>query len=402
MKTLGFAILVLFIASCSKQQNAKDNLSSKHHHEIHGITYTCPMHPQITQDKPGKCPICGMDLVRADKNTSVNVMLTDTQIKLANITTERISLQPIGHTVVATGRLTSNATLTEVISSRAAGRIEKIFFKENGRAIRKGEPLYQLYSEYLLTLQKEYLLAKEQYEALGTSEKRYQSFYEAAKRKLELYGLRNDQIERLGQTKNLQTAVTFLSPASGIITSVNTTEGQYVAEGTSLMTIENTDQLWIEAELYNNESSLIKKGDKIEVRVSGYGNDPIEAFVDFVSPEFRNNTQINIIRASFSNDKKFYQPGMEAQVLLKHSSRKSLAVPSDAVIRDEKGAHVYIQKGLNNFKPRMVTTGLEDFERTEITEGLNEGDTIVTTGAYLLYSELVLKKGWNSLATHHH
>lgn len=406
MKTLVYIILFsLLVISCSKEQKVEEHTAHDHaKEEASAAKYTCPMHPQVVQDGPGSCPICGMDLVPVNKgNTESNdLMLSDSQIKLANITTRKISTLPVGQTVVVNGRLVENEQLSEVISSRAAGRIEKLFVKETGRMVKKGEPLYQIYSETLLTLQREYLLAKEQFETLGSTEKRYKSFFDAAKRKLVLYGLTEAQIEKLDGNKDIQSRITFLATASGIVTEISATEGQYVAEGASLLRLENVNSLWVEAELYPNETSLVKAGDKLNVRVSGFENTPAEATVTFLSPEFRANTQITVMRAAINNPDLIYKPGMQAQIWFTHSSRKALAVPVDAVIRDGKGTHVYVQKGLNTFRPQMVKTGLEDFDKVEITEGLNEGDTVAVTGAYLLYSEIILKKGTDPMATHSH
>jgi Cu(I)/Ag(I) efflux system membrane fusion protein len=108
------------------------------------------------------------------------------------------------------------------------------------------------------------------------------------------------------------------------------------------------------------------------------------------------------MRASLSNPDQKYKPGMQAQVFFSHSSKKALTIPVDAVIRDGNGTHVYIQKGLNTFRPQMVETGIEDFDKVEITKGLADGDTVAVTGAYLLYSEIILKKGTDPMAGHSH
>lgn len=393
--------------ACSEEKKADEHAGHDHAQEEASATkYTCPMHPNVVQDGPGKCPVCGMDLVQKNKASSDtesnDLMLTDSQIKLANVTTQKVSNQPIGQTIVVNGRLTVNEDLSEVVSSRAAGRIEKLYVKETGRTIQKGEPLYQLYSEQLLTLQREFLLVKEQYETLGSTEKRYKSFYDAAKRKLLLYGLTEGQVSKLGESKAVQNSITLLSPATGVVTEVSAAEGQYVSEGTSLMKIENIGKLWLEAELYPNETLLAKVGDQIKVRVSGYGTESVDARIDFLSPEFRANSQIVVMRASLHNPDQKYKPGMQAQVFFSHSSKKALAIPVDAVIRDGKGTHVYVQRGLNTFRPTMVKTGIEDFEKVEITEGLMDGDTVAVTGAYLLYSEIILKKGTDPMAGHSH
>lgn len=406
IRILIISALSIFALACSNEKKADEHEGHSHAKEEASSTkYTCPMHPNVVQDGPGKCPVCGMDLVPVNKISgggSNDLMLSDSQIRLANITTQKVMSQPIGQTVVVNARLAVDQNLSEIVSNRAAGRIEKLYVKETGRTIQKGEPLYQLYSESLLTLQQEFLLAKEQYETLGSSEKRYKSFYDAAKRKLLLYGLTEGQVEKLAQNKTVQNSIMFLSPASGVVTEISATEGQYVSEGAGLLKIENIGKLWLEAELYPNETSLAKVGDRIKVSVSGYENENAEATIDFLSPEYRANAQIVVMRASLQNLDHKYKPGMQAQVFFSHSSKKALAVPVDAVIRDGKGAHVYVQRGLNTFRPQMVKTGMEDFDKVEITGGLVDGDTIAVTGAYLLYSEIILKKGTDPMAGHSH
>lgn len=400
-RILVFLFLTLFVMSCSTEQT---NSEAEHEHSAAEERYTCPMHPQIVEDAPGTCPICGMDLVlvTAANAEGDDIMLSDSQLRLGNITTERVSRKEVGETLTLNASLTVNERQTEVVSSRAAGRVEKLYVEETGRSIRKGQPLYTLYSELLLTLQQEYLLAKEQYEALGQTEKRYLSFLQAAERKLLLYGLTKNQVAQLRDRSSLRPQVTFLAPASGVVTEINITEGQYVAEGTILYKVEDIGTLWVEAELYPDEAGWVATGDKVTITVNGSENNPIEATVSYLSPEYRAGTQVITLRASIENPELKFMPGQQAQVYLTHSSRKAIAVPVDAVIRDPRGTHLYIQSGENTFRPRMVKTGIETFDKVEITEGVEEGDTIAVSGAYLLYSEVILKKGVDPLAEHNH
>ena len=406
MKTsfIYISIVSALLIACSREQKQDEHSGHNQPAEAEAAKYTCSMHPQVIQDKPGTCPICGMDLVKVTKSAgdTNDLMLTDSQIKLANITIQKVSIKPVGQTLVINARLAENEDLTEVISSRSAGRIERLFVKETGRMVKSGEPLYELYSETLLTLQHEYLLAQEQFETLGKDEPRYESFLKASERKLLLYGLSKKQIEELAQSKSARQRITFLAPAGGIVSEVNANEGQYIEEGTVLYRIQNLSRLWLEAELYPHESGVIHKGDKLSVRVNGFESTPVEAKVIFLSPEYRANTQITIVRAGINNPEMKFKPGMQAQVLMTHSTRHAIAVPVDAVIRDGKGTHVYVETGTNTFQPRMVKIGLEDFEQVEITEGLQAGDRIAITGAYLLYSEIILKKGTDPMAGHTH
>lgn len=400
--TIYLLIYALLLLACSGDKKEKQT-AHEHAAENTAIKYTCPMHPSVIQDGPGQCPICGMDLVPKSQSGDDNsLMLNKSQILMANITSQKVTLQSIGQTVFINAKLVVDQNYSEVISSRTAGRIEKLFIKETGRVVTKGEPLYELYSETLLTLQKEYLLAKDQYEALGKTEIRYESFLKASERKLLLYGLSKNQVEELAKSKAVRQRITFLAPATGIITEISVSEGQYLSEGGMLYKIENINHLWLEAELYPQETSLVEIGDKINVRVSGYESSPVETKVTFLSPEYRANTQITLMRAPIENPEMKFKPGAQAQVLFNHSTKKTLAIPTDAVIRDGKGTHVYVESDTNTFQPRMVKTGLEDIEQVEITEGLMENEVVVVSGAYLLYSELVLKQGVSPMAGHQH
>ena len=398
MKTSTYGLL-LFIALVFAMCGKKDEHAQ---HEERTTRYTCPMHPQIVQDKPGPCPICGMDLVKMNASTGANgsIMLSESQIKLANITTMLTRFESMGENTILTGRLMVNEEQTEVISSRVQGRIEKLYFKEVGQRVVRGEKLYEIYSEPLLTLQQEYLLAFRQFEEL--KEKRYESFLKASERKLGLFGMTKEQVGELAKRKKADSRITFLAPVSGIITRTDATEGQYVSEGGSLYRIEKLDQVWVEAELYQGESSLVKTGDVVRVQISGFENMPVEGKVTFLSPEYRQGSQIILLRAVIANPNREFLPGAQANVILSHSEKKAIALPVDAVIRDANGSHVWILQEDGAFRPRMVKTGLENFEKVEITEGLEEKENAVITGAYLLYGELVLKKGGGPMAGHHH
>lgn len=364
------------------------------------VKYTCPMHPQIIKDGPGSCPICGMDLVPVSSSDGKNELsLSESQIQLANIKTMKVSSGSFSTSKVVNARLITNPEQTEIISSRYAGRIEKLFVKETGRSVAKGQALFQIYSEELQTLQQDYLLQLKQLAAFP-NEKIYRTLAEAAKNKLRLFGYSNAQIQALSATNRTLPLITVYSSASGIVSEVNITEGQYVSEGSQVIRLENFDHLWVEGDIYPNEIASLKLGTAVKVSINGISNSEQTVKIDFISPQMDPLTQIVKIRAPIHNPGTL-QSGMQASMLLPVSETASaVTLPIDAVIRDESGALVWIKTGRNTFSPRMVTTGEEDADQIIIRSGLENVNEVVVSGAYLLSSEFILKKGANPMGGH--
>src|SRR3989337_32185 len=149
MRTIVTVLVVLSVLISCKQEQKNDEHAG-HDTQASATKYTCAMHPQIVQDKPGNCPICGMTLVEVNSlGESSDLMLSERQMRLANITTQKVGKKAVGETIVINGTLAVDEQKSEAISSRVSGRIEKLFVKETGHAVAKGEPLYVLYSESL-------------------------------------------------------------------------------------------------------------------------------------------------------------------------------------------------------------------------------------------------------------
>lgn len=329
------------------------------------------------------------------------VVLNDGQVRLANVSTRKATKTMIGQTVVLNARLTVNEESTGFISSWFAGRVDKLYIKETGRQLKSGEPFMEVYSEPLITLQREYLVAIDELTS-HKSDVRYAEFETSARNKLFRYGLTAAQLDKLRKTREVNDHLTIYAPSGGVISKMSVSEGQYVDEGTELYQVEDIRKLWVEAELYPGETDLAHPADKIVVRVAGFDNAGIDARVTFVSPELRNNSQVILMRAAIDNPQGVYRPGMQAQVVVTHSARMALAIPVDAVIREAKANYVFVMSDKNSFLLRPVTLGLEDADRVEIRSGLKEDETVVVTGTYLLYSELVLRGGITAKSDHKH
>jgi Cu(I)/Ag(I) efflux system membrane fusion protein len=400
LKTAGILVLVpaLLFSACTSVE--------KHEHEGEEVatqTFTCPMHPQIVQNKPGVCPVCSMDLVPFDKSSEGEALvITETRQALANITVMSIGTDSLNNNKLLNGRLATNPEQTKYISSRVAGRIDQLYVRELGVQVHKGQPIYKIYSEQLAILQQEYLLALAQVQQFANDVK-FKQIEEAAKQKLILYNQSPAQIQALAKSKKVDANVTFFAPESGVVAELSIIEGQYVEEGSSVLRLESYANLWVEADLYPQEAANVKIGQEVKVVIPGWENEPQIMKIQFVNPSLQSGSQLIQIRGSIPNPNGQWQAGQQANLFLPMKSEGNvLNLPVDAVIRTGAGTHVWIETEKNTFEARMVTTGIENFDQVEIVEGLTKGDRVVVTGVYLLNSEYILKKGSDPMVGHNH
>jgi len=363
-------------------------------------TYTCPMHPQVLQDKQGTCPVCGMDLVLFEKSAAVEgLQLNERQRALANISTMAIEAGAEGSARQLNGRLVANPAQTTFITSRVAGRIDRLYVRQTGEPVSKGQPLYQIYSEDLVTLQQEFLLATEQ-AAQFPEDKTFAQLLLAARQKLNLYGQSVGQIRLLQQKRQVNPNITIFAAESGTVAELSVTEGQYVAEGSPLLKLESYKSLWVEADIYASELGNIKAGQQLRVQIPGWEDQPQRVKVSFINPALQSGSQLLQIRAEMPNPGGIWQPGLQAKVFVESKTdAKSLVLPADAVLKNAAGAHVWLERKQGYYEPRVVQAGAERAQGVEIISGLNPGDRVVVSGAYLLYSEYVLKKGKDPMTT---
>jgi len=363
-------------------------------------TYTCPMHPQVLQDKQGTCPVCGMDLVLFEKSAAVEgLQLNERQRALANISTMAIETDAETSARQLNGRLVANPEQTTFITSRVAGRIDRLYVRQTGEQVSKGQPLYQIYSEDLVTLQQEFLLSTEQ-AAQFPEDKTFAQLLRAARQKLILYGQSAGQIRLLQQKRKANPNITIFAAESGTVAELSVTEGQYVAEGSPLLKLESYKSLWVEADIYASELGNIKAGQQLRVQIPGWEDQPQRVNVSFINPALQSGSQLLQIRAEMPNPGGIWQPGLQAKVFVESKTdAKSLVLPADAVLKNAAGAHVWLERKQGYYEPRVVQAGAERAQGVEIISGLNPGDRVVVSGAYLLYSEYVLKKGKDPMTT---
>jgi Cu(I)/Ag(I) efflux system membrane fusion protein len=395
-----FMVAAVLFSSCNEKKQSTESIVKK------DVYFTCSMHPQIHEDHPGNCPICGMKLIPvakkgmsskmgADKTTQVH--LSDEQIMLGNIQADTVAKESIGDKLVMTGTLNFNQDKLSSVNARVEGRIDKLYFKNIGDYVNKGDKLYDLYSEQLNSAKQEYVTALEQQNTVGNSLINYSTLVESAKTKLLLWGMTDAQLIKLAQSKQISTHTSFYSKESGYITALNTQEGNYVMEGGTVVQLANLSTLWAEAQVYTTQMSSISKNGNVTVQIPDL-NKTINGTIDFVNPEINPDTRINLIRVTIPNKNHELHPGMPVYITIKNKQRNAITLPSLAVLRDSKGSTVWIQCQPGVYEIRMVKTGIAENNDIEITSGLNAGDVVVTSGAYLLNSEFVFQHGSDPMA----
>ena len=418
MKIILITVGTLFLFACSsnkqpvdkkdmanmkidtEEKTTKDTMKNMAHmSDI--IYYTCSMHPQVMEPKPGKCPICGMDLIAVQRNNTADadeIKLSAQQVKLGNIHTDTIKSSMFGDNLALPATLTVDETKSTSISARVMGRIEKLYFKNTGDYVKTGDKLFDIYSEELNNAKQELIQFLERKNTLDNALIDFDRLIQSAKYKLMLWGMNEAQIEELIRTKKNTSNTSFFSKASGYITMSEVKEGDYTMEGSTVVRLADLTTVWAEAQVYSSQLSQIDRNGIAEVRIPEIAGKSSKGKIEFVNPELNPDTRINLIRVSIPNPANQLKPGMSAYVIFKNPQHNMLSLPIDAVIRDGKGATVWVQTGTNIYKSRMVVTGMEAGERIEIKSGLKPGDVIVMSGAYLINSEYIFKKGANPMA----
>ena len=377
MKIIWITILALLLFACNnkKKEIANENTAKE----------------KIVKDSMANMP--GMNDAKNDE-----IKLSDQQVQLGNILSDTINSSMLGDQIILTATLNIDQMKTTSISARVMGRIEKLYFKNIGDHVNKGDRLFDLYSEELNNAKQELVLALERKNTLDNSLIDFDRLIQSAKYKLMLWGMSDAQIDDLVKTRKASPTTTLYSNASGYITTIDLKEGESTMEGSTVMRLADLSTVWAEAQVYSTQLSQIDRSGIAEVQVPDIPGKKIIGKIAFVNPEINPDTRINLIRVNIPNPGNQLKPGMPAYVILKNRQHNMLSLPIDAVIRDGKGATVWIQTGKNMYKNQMVETGMETGDHIEIKSGIKAGDVVVTRGAYLLNSEYIFKNGANPMA----
>jgi len=365
---------------------------STHDHEEHieaeETIWTCSMHTQIKQNKPGLCPICAMDLVpvetvsaEGDHVDPNEIQMTESALALASIQTTIVKKGIPENDVQLLGKVKADERNVSVLTARFGGRIEKLFINYTGQKVTKGEKLGTIYSPELITAQKE-LLEALKYKTSNPS------FYKASRAKLKLWNLTEQQIDAIETRGETKTFFDIQSPISGTVAKRHVSIGDYVKEGSPLFEVIDLSKVWVLFDAYESDLPWIKKGDVIAFTLQSLPGKQFNGKVTFIDPFIDAQTRVAQVRVELRNPEGQLKPEMFAKGILKSNTAqntKELLIPKSAILWTGKRAVVYVKvpgREAASFIYREITLGAEAGNYYVVANGLSEGEEIATNGVF--------------------
>ena len=388
--------------------NSSGNVTDK-------VLYTCPMHPQIVSDHPGKCPICGMDLilkVSGDEQQNMlpvqnmpgniqTVKLSPSQQVLANVQTEKVRTMEFSGEKTFNGYVKINEKNFAHISTAVAGKITNMYVNFEGQSVSKGQPVIEIYSPELVSTQKEYLLALNNLQQVRKSGnimaiEQASSLVEASRERLLLLEMTRAQIDELERTQQVRTTITEYAKFSGIVTKKYVHVGHWASAGEDIYDVADLSTVWVIANVYESDMQYIKNGQTALIYSGAYPDEVITAKINYIFPVFDENSRTMEVRIDVSNRNLKLKPDMYVKVKLNTYEQQTVAVFKNSVIRTGERDIVYVEKEPGVFEPRDITISYEQDGYYAVTSGLKEGETVVSSGGFLIDSETQIERGFTS------
>ncbi|MCZ2485664.1 efflux RND transporter periplasmic adaptor subunit [Aquirufa antheringensis] len=406
----GLALVVISIIGIAIYFFAKksDNHSEmEHQNEV----YTCSMHPEIIRDKPGNCPICGMNLVKkvtennpVDDNSIDNLIKPTDNFIVGNYQTTTAIDTTLSSEINLPGIVGYDPNSSVNIAARMSGRIERMYVNYKYQKVNKGQKLFDLYSPELLTEQQNFI-----YMVINDVEN--PSIIDASRQKLLLYGMTQNQINALSNSKKVNPLITIYSPASGIIegtaTMDNTTnpvmqsasnntevlnvkEGSYIKKGEIIFKLLNTDKVWGIFNVIQGYNSLVKANQSIRITSELDKDEFMDAKINFVETQLNAADKTNRIRVYLNNNKLKLPVGLRLQGVVKTNAIKGIWIQKQSMVSIGNKKIVFLKMD-NGFKASSIKTGIEIDDFIQIMEGISVKDTIAKNAQYLIDSESFIK-----------
>lgn len=375
------------------------------------LYYKDPMHPWITSDKPGKAPDCGMDLVpvyEGEEETEEGVIKIDpTIVQNIGVRVEPVRRMKLTKTIRTVGRIDYNERKIAIITTKVSGWIEKLYVDYTGKFVRKGEPLFEIYSPELVTAQEEYLQAINYRKSVSGSKdpniiEGVNQLVESARKRLLYWDISESQIKEIETTGQIRKTLVFFSPVDGIVVEKNIFQGMKISQGMNLMKIADLSTIWVYADIYEYELPWVKVGLDAEIEIPYFPGKILKGKVEYIYPFLQSDTRTVKVRLEFENPDFLLKPDMYVNVNIKSNvAIDALVVPEQSVIRTGERDIVVVALGGGRFKSVEVKLGVLADGYYQVLEGLHENQNIVTSSHFLIDSESNLKAALAGL-THQH
>lgn len=383
-------ILIYSTVDSFFNQPAHEHISTSNDQRISSI-WTCSMHPQIRQNEPGKCPICGMDLIpltsgsSAKENNLFVYSMSPEAAALANVQTSTVRYSTPENEIYLTGKIAVNEQKLSVITANYSGRIEKLFVDFTGQPIVQGGKMASIYSPELITAQRELIEAAKNKEGSP-------SLYTAVREKLRLWKITEKQIDEIELSGKVITEFDIYADVSGVVTTRNISTGDYVSRGSVLFEIADLNSVWVLLDAYEQDLSLIKIGSRINFTTASIPEKEFSTAVTFIDPLINPQTRTVSVRAEAANPGLQLKPEMfvKGKIKAKFSPHaevkgKSLLIPKTAVLWTGTRSVVYVkvpESETPSFEMRDIVLGPRAGDFYIVEKGLNENEEVITNGVF--------------------
>jgi Cu(I)/Ag(I) efflux system membrane fusion protein len=364
----------------------------------------CPMHPTYVSDRPGTCPICGMNLVRGVPPTSVptavagrvTVMLPPERRQVLGVRSEPVRRVRLTRTIRTVGRVAADERRLHHVHTKFEGFVEHLYVNFTGQLVHRGEPLLSIYSPELQATQQEYLLAwrakaKLAGSGIESASQGAADLLEAARQRLLLWDIPPDQIERIERTGQVQRTLDLRSDVSGFVVQKTVVHGMRVTPADTLFDIADLSHLWVLADVYESDLPSVRLGMPAEVTIPFLPGRAWNGPVTYIAPTVEEKTRTIKVRIEVDNAGELLKPDMYADVFLKTEMGEGLVLPDSAVIDAGDRQIVFLERDAGLFEPREVRLGTKTPDGFQVLSGLTEGDRVVTSANFLIDSESSLK-----------
>jgi Cu(I)/Ag(I) efflux system membrane fusion protein len=349
------------------------------------LYWVAPMDADYKSDKPGKSPM-GMELIPYYGNTGAGpdegkgtIRISPDVINNLGVRTVNAAYQPLHMQIDTVGYVAWDQDALVHIHPRVEGWVEKLYVKAIGDPVKKGQPLYDIYSPELVNAQEELLLA------LDRSNQR---LITAAENRLVSLQIPKSAIIQLKKTEKVQQNITFYAPQQGVVKNLKIREGFFIQPGSTMMSIGDLSEVWVEAEIFERQAGQIKIGTPVTMTLDYLPSKEYNLNVDYIYPTLDPKTRTMKVRIRVDNKNGDFKPDMFAQISLHTSGDESaLLIPKEALVRTGHQDRVVLALGQGSFKAIEVNVGRFDRDNVEILSGLAAGEKVVTSAQFLLDSE---------------